>query len=81
MQRDLKILIAYSSIVHISVVLRGILTIHETGLRGAVYIILGHGFCSSGLFYLLGCTYSRSLTRRIIINKGFVGVVPISGLW
>lgn len=80
-QRDLKLLIAYSSIVHISIVLSGLITMHELGLNGAVIIIVGHGFCSSGLFCVLGLTYNRSITRRIIINKGFISMIPICSFW
>lgn len=76
-QRDLKLLIAYSSIVHISIVLSGLLTIHDLGLTGAILIIVGHGFCSSGLFCILGITYNRTITRSIIINKGFISIIPI----
>lgn len=76
-QSDIKMLVAYSSIVHISIVLAGLLRLKELGLNGSVYIIVGHGFCSSGLFCVLGVTYKRSLSRRIIINKGFLSVVPI----
>lgn len=80
-QSDLKLLIAYSSVVHISIVLSGILTIHEIGLTGAIIIMVGHGFCSSGLFYILGLTYNRTLTRSLLINKGFILVIPICRLW
>ncbi|KAL2711933.1 NADH dehydrogenase subunit 5 [Vespula squamosa] len=51
-QVDIKILVAYSSIVHISLLVRGIITISNTGLSGGLIIILAHGLCSSGL--LLG---------------------------
>lgn len=80
-QSDLKLLIAYSSIVHMSIVLSGLMRIHELGLVGAIIIIVGHGFCSSGLFCVLGLTYNRSITRRIIINKGFITIIPICSLW
>lgn len=81
MQRDLKLLIAYSSIIHIRVVLSGLLTLQISGLNGSLIIIVGHGFCSSGLFCLLGLTYNRRITRRIIINKGFIIIIPICRLW
>uniref|UniRef100_A0A8D8VTP1 NADH-ubiquinone oxidoreductase chain 4 n=1 Tax=Cacopsylla melanoneura TaxID=428564 RepID=A0A8D8VTP1_9HEMI len=80
-QSDLKLLIAYSSIVHIRIVLSGMLTIHNLGLGGAVIMIVGHGFCSSGLFCILGLTYNRTITRRIIINKGFISIIPICSFW
>jgi len=67
---DLKSLIAYSSVSHISLVLLGILIITTFRYSGALLIILGHGLCSSGLFYLINLLYIRSLSRRVYINKG-----------
>nr|YP_009502275.1 NADH dehydrogenase subunit 4 [Cacopsylla pyri]AWU48878.1 NADH dehydrogenase subunit 4 [Cacopsylla pyri] len=80
-QSDLKLLIAYSSIVHMSIVLSGLLTMHNIGLMGAVLMMVGHGFCSSGLFCVLGMTYSRTMTRSIIMNKGFITIIPICSFW
>nr|YP_009501965.1 NADH dehydrogenase subunit 4 [Psylla alni]AWU49040.1 NADH dehydrogenase subunit 4 [Psylla alni] len=80
-QSDLKLLIAYSSIVHMSIVLSGLMTMHELGLNGAVMMMVGHGFCSSGLFCILGLTYNRSMTRSIIMNKGFISMIPICSFW
>jgi NADH:ubiquinone oxidoreductase subunit 4 (chain M) len=80
-QTDIKILIAYSSIVHMRVVLRGILTIKIRGLIGSVYLMVGHGLCSSGLFCVLGLVYNRSLTRSLYLNKGIINIIPIRRLW
>nr|WMH03398.1 NADH dehydrogenase subunit 4 [Cacopsylla melanoneura]WMH03411.1 NADH dehydrogenase subunit 4 [Cacopsylla melanoneura]WMH03424.1 NADH dehydrogenase subunit 4 [Cacopsylla melanoneura] len=80
-QSDLKLLIAYSSIVHMSIVLSGMLTMHNLGLGGAVMMMVGHGFCSSGLFCILGLTYNRTMTRSIIMNKGFISIIPICSFW
>nr|YP_009502288.1 NADH dehydrogenase subunit 4 [Heteropsylla sp. DMP-2018]AWU48930.1 NADH dehydrogenase subunit 4 [Heteropsylla sp. DMP-2018] len=81
MQSDLKLLIAYSSIIHMSIVLSGLLTLQISGLNGSLMMMVGHGFCSSGLFCLLGLTYNRSMTRSIIMNKGFIMIMPICSLW
>ncbi|UUF92062.1 NADH dehydrogenase subunit 4 (mitochondrion) [Diaphorina citri] len=80
-QTDMKMLIAYSSIVHMSVVLSGILTMKISGLIGSVYLMVGHGLCSSGLFCVLGLVYNRSLTRSLYLNKGMINIIPISSLW
>nr|ATD53080.1 NADH dehydrogenase subunit 4 [Psyllidae sp. EMHAU-2015-Zz060501] len=80
-QSDLKLLIAYSSIVHMSIVLSGLLTMHNMGLTGGVLMMVGHGFCSSGLFCILGMTYSRTMSRSIIMNKGFISIIPICSFW
>nr|YP_009501887.1 NADH dehydrogenase subunit 4 [Arytainilla spartiophila]AWU48852.1 NADH dehydrogenase subunit 4 [Arytainilla spartiophila] len=80
-QSDLKLLIAYSSIVHMSLMLSGMMTMHELGLIGSIMIMIGHGFCSSGLFYVLGLTYNRSLTRSMLMNKGLISIIPICSFW
>nr|ATN42482.1 NADH dehydrogenase subunit 4 [Calophya schini] len=81
MQTDMKMLIAYSSIVHMSIVISGMLTMRESGLWGGVYMMVGHGLCSSGLFYILGATYSKTLTRSIYLNKGLINILPTASLW
>nr|YP_009501874.1 NADH dehydrogenase subunit 4 [Aacanthocnema dobsoni]AWU48794.1 NADH dehydrogenase subunit 4 [Aacanthocnema dobsoni] len=80
-QSDMKMLVAYSSIVHMSIVLSGLFTFREMGLNGSIYLMVGHGFCSSGLFYLLGLNYNRSYTRSIYLNKGGLLLIPISTMW
>nr|WRO39596.1 NADH dehydrogenase subunit 4 [Carsidara limbata] len=81
MQSDMKMLVAYSSIVHMSLVLSGLLTLKEIGLSGAIFMMIGHGLCSSGLFCILGCTYNRTHTRSIFFNKGLISIFPIGSLW
>nr|YP_009500709.1 NADH dehydrogenase subunit 4 [Diclidophlebia paucipunctata]AWU48891.1 NADH dehydrogenase subunit 4 [Diclidophlebia paucipunctata] len=80
-QVDMKLLIAYSSIVHMSAVLSNILILKESGLMGSIYMMVGHGFCSSGLFYIMGVSYSRTMSRSFFINKGFLTLVPVSSFW
>nr|YP_009500696.1 NADH dehydrogenase subunit 4 [Anoeconeossa unicornuta]AWU48839.1 NADH dehydrogenase subunit 4 [Anoeconeossa unicornuta] len=80
-QSDMKLLIAYSSIVHMSLVISGLLTFKESGLIGAMYLMVGHGLCSSGLFCVLGFSYDRSHSRSMYINKGFMTVIPSCSLW
>nr|YP_009048856.1 NADH dehydrogenase subunit 4 [Paratrioza sinica]AID54945.1 NADH dehydrogenase subunit 4 [Paratrioza sinica] len=80
-QSDMKMLVAYSSVVHMSIVLSGLLTLREVGLYGAIYMMIGHGLCSSGLFCVLGLTYNRTLTRSMYLNKGVMVVLPSCSLW
>lgn len=80
-QRDIKSLIAYSSVSHIGLVLRGILTLNLYGFWGALVLILAHGLCSSGLFCLANLSYERSHRRRIYINKGIMTFFPRVSLW
>lgn len=75
-QTDLKSLIAYSSVAHIGIVLRGILTLFRWGLRGSYTLMLAHGLCSSGLFCLANISYERLGRRSLLINKGLINFIP-----
>jgi len=80
-QRDLKILIAYSSVVHIGLVIIGLLTINIWGYRGSLVLMFGHGLCSSGLFCLRNICYLRFKSRRIFLNKGLINIFPFLSFW
>jgi NADH-ubiquinone oxidoreductase chain 4 len=80
-QIDIKALIAYSSVAHIGIVLRGILTLTYWGLRGAYTLIIAHGLCSSGLFCLANMSYERLGSRRLLVNKGLLNFIPRLSLW
>ena len=80
-QRDLKSLIAYSSVAHIGIVLSGIIRLNYWGITGALVIILAHGLCSSGLFVLVNFSYERIIRRRIYLNKGLINLIPSISLW
>lgn len=80
-QIDIKALIAYSSVAHIGIVLRGLLTISIWGLNGAYTLIIAHGLCSSGLFCLANISYERIGRRSLLINKGILNFIPRLSLW
>jgi len=80
-QVDLKILVAYSSVVHMALVLGGLLSLKLLSWRGSVYLMLGHGFCSSCIFFLLGVTYERLGSRSLILNKGVSFILSSFGVW
>ena len=69
-QADIKSLIAYSSVGHMGVMLGGFAILSSVSLKGAFLIILGHGFCSSALFFIVNFFYERSHTRQIILLRG-----------
>lgn len=75
-QRDIKSLIAYSSVSHIGLVLSGILTINRWGIAGSLAIIVAHGLCSSGLFCLSNISYERLISRSLYLNKGLINIIP-----
>ena len=80
-QVDIKSLIAYSSVVHIRLVLCGIVIFRWWGLAGCIILIVGHGLCSSGLFCLANIVYERTGRRSLIVNKGLLTFIPRIGLW
>jgi len=77
---DLKALIAYSSVVHMGLVISGLISGSKWGALGSLVIILGHGLSSSGLFLIANTYYERSSRRRIFLNRGLVGVFPVGSL-
>nr|YP_010026042.1 NADH dehydrogenase subunit 4 [Lophops carinata]QOQ36886.1 NADH dehydrogenase subunit 4 [Lophops carinata] len=79
-QSDMKILIAYSSICHMSLVISGLFSLSSWSVLGSVVFMLGHGFTSSGLFYLIGLIYDRFSSRSFFLIKGLLLVYPSLGL-
>lgn len=80
-QLDIKSLVAYSSVVHINLILCSIVTIWKLGISGAYIIIVAHGLCSSGLFYIVNIYYDRSGRRLLILNKGILRKMPNITFW
>nr|YP_009306198.1 NADH dehydrogenase subunit 4 [Panaorus albomaculatus]AOP18555.1 NADH dehydrogenase subunit 4 [Panaorus albomaculatus] len=79
-QVDIKSLIAYSSVSHMGLVIGGLMTCNSLGLWGSLIMMLGHGLCSSGLFALSNIVYERTHSRSIMINSGFLLIMPSMGL-
>nr|UFZ12860.1 NADH dehydrogenase subunit 4 [Chloroniella peringueyi] len=80
-QVDLKSMIAYSSVVHMGVILSGMMTMSLWGWSGAYSMMLAHGLCSSGLFCLANISYERTGSRSMMINKGMMNLMPSMCLW
>lgn len=79
---DIKVVIAYSSVVHMALIILRLARVDKLGLRGAWWAILAHGLVSSGLFAGANIMYERSHSRRIILNKGVLSINPrLSILW
>jgi len=79
-QVDLKSFVAYSSICHMGFGLAGLMSGAYHGFLGGVLMIVGHGFCSSCLFYLLYVFYERFHSRSVIVVKGSLAVFPMVGI-
>ena len=77
LQIDLKKLIAYSSIAHMSLVVLGLFSFNNYGVYGGVYLMIGHAFVSSGLFLAIGILYDRHHTRLVRYYGGLVQTMPV----
>ena len=76
-QRDMKKLIAYSSISHMGFVTLGIFIFNEEGMQGAVIQMVSHGFISGALFLCVGVLYDRIHSRDIADYGGVVNKMPL----
>lgn len=75
-QRDMKKLIAYSSVAHMGFVTMGIFMFSLRGFEGALMVMLNHGITTGALFMLVGAIYERSHSREITENVGLGKYLP-----
>nr|YP_009349852.1 NADH dehydrogenase subunit 4 [Conocephalus melaenus]AQM39988.1 NADH dehydrogenase subunit 4 [Conocephalus melaenus] len=80
-QMDLSALIAYSSVVHMGMVLGGLMTMTTWGFSSVYTLMIAHGLCSSGLFALANISYERLGSRSMLINKGLMNFMPSMAMW
>lgn len=74
--KDLKKMIAYSSVSHMGFVLLGIASYTVEGFSGAIYQMFSHGFISALLFLLVGVVYDRTHDRAIENYRGLASKMP-----
>ena len=79
--RDIKVIIAYSSVVHIALIIVNTLSKNLWRILGAMVIMLAHGICSSGMFSCANIIYERSHSRRIMLNKAKLNLFPTVSLF
>ncbi len=75
-QKDLKKLVAYSSIAHMGLVLVALSALTSLGVCGAVFQMVSHGLISAGLFMVVGVIYLRTHTREIALLGGLAQSLP-----
>ncbi|PAF49772.1 NADH-quinone oxidoreductase subunit M [Helicobacter sp. 12S02232-10] len=75
-QKDMKQVVAYSSISHMGVAVIGIFALNLEGIGGSVFTMVGHGIVSGALFMLVGMIYHRRKTRQISEFGGLAQVMP-----
>ncbi|MFL6785607.1 MAG: NADH-quinone oxidoreductase subunit M [Sphingomicrobium sp.] len=79
-QRDMKKLIAYSSVAHMAFVTFGLFAMNRQGIEGAMMVMLGHGLVSGALFLCVGVVYDRLHTREIERYGGLSDNMPAYAL-
>lgn len=77
MQKDLKRLVAYSSVAHLGFIILGMFSLTVQGIEGGVLIMVNHGITTGALFLLVGMIYERRHTRLISELSGLQKVAPV----
>lgn len=77
MQKDIKRLVAYSSVAHLGFIVLGLFALNTHGLTGGVLQMVNHGLSTGALFLLLGYLYERRQTRLIKDLEGIQKVAPV----
>ena len=77
MQKDLKRLVAYSSIAHLGFIVLGTFAMTSQSISGGVLQMINHGVSTGALFLLVGMIYERRHTREISALKGIQSVAPV----
>ncbi|MFN3266647.1 MAG: NuoM family protein [Deinococcales bacterium] len=78
-QKDLKRMVAYSSVNHMGYVLLGIVSMTAMGIHGAVYQMVAHGIITGLMFMCVGFLSHRTHTREIAKMTGMYNAMPILG--
>ncbi len=76
-QKDVKSLVAFSSVSHMGFVMLGIFALNTEGLEGSVLQMLNHGVSTGALFLIVGMIYERRHTRLIADFGGIAKVMPV----
>src|SRR5581483_1878247 len=76
-QKDLKSLVAYSSVSHMGFIILGIFVFSQQAMSGAILQMVNHGLSTGALFLLVGLLYERTHTRLIANFGGLQRVMPV----
>jgi len=76
-QKDIKKLVAYSSVSHMGFVTLGIYALNQAGIEGGILQMFNHGIITGALFLLIGLIYERTHTREIADYGGIAASVPV----
>lgn len=76
-QKDVKKLVAYSSVSHLGFVVLGLFAMNAIGVQGAIIQMINHGLSTGALFLIVGMIYDRRHTRMIADFGGLSSVMPV----
>lgn len=76
-QRDVKKLVAYSSVAHLGFCVLGMFALNATGLQGSVLYMINHGLSTGALFFCIGMMYERYHTRSMDEIGGLAARMPV----
>src|SRR5258706_5403943 len=78
-QKDVKRLVAYSSVSHLGFVMLGLFALNAQGVEGAILQMINHGLSTGALFLLVGMIYEQTHTREISVYGGLWKITPVFG--
>ena len=78
-QRDVKKLVAFSSVSHLGFVMLGLFALNPLGIQGGILQMVNHGLSTGALFLIVGMIYERRHTREIDAFGGIWKVMPVYG--
>lgn len=76
-QKDIKKLVAYSSVSHLGFIVLGTFAITDISLQGSIIQMINHGLSTGALFMLVGVLYERRHTKKIADFGGIMKVMPV----
>ncbi|MFA5426945.1 MAG: NADH-quinone oxidoreductase subunit M [Sulfurimonas sp.] len=75
-QKDIKQVVAYSSVSHMGVIILGTFALNVEGITGSIFLMIAHGVVSGALFFLVGVIYDRRHTKYMSEFGGLAHVMP-----
>ncbi|MBL7161737.1 MAG: NADH-quinone oxidoreductase subunit M [Anaerolineales bacterium] len=78
-QKDIKKLVAYSSVSHLGFVMLGLFALNPQGIQGGILQMINHGLSTGALFLLVGMIYEQTHTRDFAVYGGLWKLTPIYG--
>jgi len=78
-QKDVKKLVAYSSVSHLGFVMLGLFALNSQGIQGGILQMINHGLSTGALFLIVGMIYERRHTRDMDAFGGLWKIMPVYG--